>query len=142
MVLRSSTRRSTALAARAGFTLMELLVVVAILVVLVSVATPMYFSYLEKSRMKTAKANAAMLASVLKNYQVEHGTLPTEGDWSQLPLDRVPMDPWGKPFVWIASMTVLGDGTQMPIPIVFSTGPAGNLGPDGPCSSSSAAGGS
>lgn len=137
MVLRS-TARKTAVAARAGFTLMELLVVVAILVVLVGVATPIYISYLEKSKVRTAKANAVLLVRALESYQIEHGSLPAENDWSSLPFDRLPVDPWNRAYQWTATQTVLGDGTTIVKPIVYSLGPNGNMGPNDECSSATA----
>ena len=51
-----SARRETRAAARAAFTLMEMLVVVAILVVLAGAGGVIYMRYLEDARRDTAKA--------------------------------------------------------------------------------------
>lgn len=136
MLVRRTALLPARAAARTGFTLMELLVVVAILVVLVGVATPMYLSYLESSKVRVARTDAVRLAGVLKNFQVMNGSLPQEGDWSMLPLERnPPLDPWNKPYQWISSEAPQADGSLIITPIVFSTGPNGNFGPDGECSS-------
>jgi prepilin-type N-terminal cleavage/methylation domain-containing protein len=111
-------------AARAGFTLMELLVVVAILVVLVGVATPLYLNYLEQSKKKIARADAIRLAGELKNFAVSHdGEYPPENTWDLLPLEKKPpLDPWGQPYHWGLVETIQIDAKVM-VPIVWSSGP-------------------
>lgn len=134
--MRLRTQQTTVMAARAGFTLMELLVVVAILVVLVGVATPLYMSYLERSKVRTAFAEAKMLAGVLNTFYVQNNELPPEGDWTGLPLEKIPpLDPWRRPYQWQAIQQPQPDGTSIIRAIVWSTGPNGNWGPDGECSS-------
>jgi prepilin-type N-terminal cleavage/methylation domain-containing protein len=110
--------------ARAGFTLMELLVVVAILVVLVGVATPLYLNYLEQSKIKIARADAIRLAGELKNFAVSHdGEYPPVGTWDLLPLEKKPpLDPWGQPYRWGLVETVQVDAKVM-VPVVISNGP-------------------
>jgi len=103
---------------------MELLVVVAILVVLVGVATPLYLNYLEQSKMKTAYSNAKMLSGELKNFAISHdGEYPPEGDWTLLPLEKKPpLDPWGQPYRWGLVQTQQVD-TVISVPVVISNGP-------------------
>src|SRR5262245_2945074 len=124
----ASARASARAASRAGFTLMELLVVVAILVVLVSVATPMYFSYLEKSKIKIAKTSAIQLADELRRFQIENGSLPPVGTWDSLALNKPPIDPWNNLYQWQTKPSMAG-GVEISVPIVWSTGPTGNWGP-------------
>lgn len=125
--------------ARAGFTLMELLVVVAILVVLIGVATPMYLNYLERSKLRIARAEAVRLKGLLSNYAAEHdGQYPQPGDWTGLPLEAgkvPPLDPWNNPFQWQLIPTLMADGTELMTPVVWSSGPNGNMGPNDQCSS-------
>jgi general secretion pathway protein G len=119
-------------AVRAGFTLMELLVVVAILLVLTSVAVPLYMGYMEESKIKTARATAKMLASELQNFYVSNnGSYPQPiGDWSQILMKdgkNPPVDPWGNEFFW--DLTQVGTfETQMLAPVVWSLGPDGQNG--------------
>ena len=109
---------------RAGFTLMELLVVVAILVVLVGVATPMYLSYLDQSKRKVARADAVRLAGELKNFAVSHdGEYPPENTWDLVPLEKKPpLDPWGQPYQWTLLESPQVDGAVL-VPVVWSSGP-------------------
>jgi prepilin-type N-terminal cleavage/methylation domain-containing protein len=138
MMLRRVTQTSRA-ASRAGFTLMELLVVVAILVILVGVATPMYMSYLERAKMSTARSQAKLLAGDLKAYALSHdGQFPQPGDWSVMPYppEKIPpMDPWGRPFTWTLRELPQPDGTALQDPVVWSAGPLGNQNEQGEYSS-------
>jgi prepilin-type N-terminal cleavage/methylation domain-containing protein len=124
MRLRNLEQTSRA-APRTGFTLMELLVVVAILVVLVGVATPMYMNYLDQSKRKIARANAIMLAGELKNFYVSHDDYPPPGDWSLLALPpgkNPPLDPWNQQYHWQLMPHQTIDGI-MYVPVVWSSGP-------------------
>jgi general secretion pathway protein G len=116
-------------AVRAGFTLMELLVVVAILLVLVGVATPMYMRYLEESKVRVARTDCVRLAGELKNYYVLKGdypqgmpvldTLVAEGY-----MERLPLDPWHMPYQW--TLKPVGIDGLTSAPIVWSSGPNRN----------------
>jgi general secretion pathway protein G len=62
---------------RGGFTLMELLVVVAILVVLAGAAVPLYMNYLEQAKRQMAWTNAKTLEKVADMYKIKNGDYPT-----------------------------------------------------------------
>ena len=112
-------------ATRAGFTLLELLVVVAILLVLGSVATTIYIGYAEKAKKDLAYSKANTLAGDLRLFAAANdGQYPVPGDWSPLPLkpeDNPPLDSWGRPFNWTVR-ELPGIGYD---PIVWSMGPNG-----------------
>jgi type IV pilus assembly protein PilE len=50
-----------------GFTLIELMIVVAIIAILAAIAMPSYASYLNKQRMRTAQADLVVLAAHMEN---------------------------------------------------------------------------
>lgn len=80
-----------------GFTLAELLIVVAIIAVLVAIAIPIFTTQLEKSRQATDLANvrAAYAEAMTKALDSTDGTgsadsqpmTQTDGDWGKLPAD-------------------------------------------------------
>lgn len=98
----------------AGFTLVELLVVMVILVLLASVVGPRVLGYLDSSRAKTAKVQIEALASSLELYKLDVGSYPSTSDglnalieppsgqksWSGPYLKKrtLPADPWGTPY--------------------------------------------
>src|SRR5260221_4886236 len=104
MLQRHSRRRAD----RRGFTLMEVLVVVAIVLVLASVATISVFSYLDNAKRDAALANLKALTNACKTYKLRFDeyppsleqllTLPNGGK-SLLDNGREALtDPWGQPY--------------------------------------------
>ncbi|HEX9180677.1 MAG TPA: type II secretion system major pseudopilin GspG [Burkholderiales bacterium] len=100
---------------QAGFTLLELLVVMVILGLLVGYVAPKYFAQVGKSEVKTARAQIEALEKALDMYRLDTGHYPTteqglaalntrpqnEPKWSGPYLKKeVPLDPWGKPYVY------------------------------------------
>jgi general secretion pathway protein G len=98
-----------------GFTLLELLVVVAILGLLAGFVAPRYFGQIGKSEVNTAKAQIDALEKALDQYRIDTGRYPTsemgltalvdrppnEPKWSGPYLKKtVPLDPWGSPYVY------------------------------------------
>ncbi len=95
----------------AGFTLVELLVVLAILGLLAGLVGPQVMKFLGSSKTKTAKLQVDSLSGTLDMYRLETGRYPTNeqglqalvenpGDVSNwngpyLKKDQVPNDPWG-----------------------------------------------
>ncbi len=109
--------KASGLAAReAGFTLVELLVVLAILGLLVAIAVPRVIGYLEGSKVKTAEIQLAQIESALDLYRIDLGDFPSEAQglralidkpegvriWNGLYLNRADgiVDPWGKPCLY------------------------------------------
>jgi general secretion pathway protein G len=99
---------------RGGFTLMELLVVVAIIVVLAGAAVPMYMRYLENAKKDRAWHDAITIADVVEHYKLRHGGNPpnslsdlTVPDDSGLPYleARALTDPWERPYQYAAQGT-------------------------------------
>lgn len=53
----------------AGFTLLELMVVVAIVAILLGLALPAYMDYVKRSKVRTAQADLRALSAVLENHR-------------------------------------------------------------------------
>lgn len=101
---------------QAGFTLVELLVVLVILVLLASLVGPRVIGYLGSSRTKAAKVQIQSLSTALELYKVDTGRYPTTSEglkalteapagtasWNgpYLTKKEVPSDPWGRPYVY------------------------------------------
>ena len=114
-------------AARAGFTLMELLVVMAIMLVLAGVAIPSYYYYKKTADVKTARTACVMYAGELKHYMADNSGPPIElGQWPPTINSGIPpVDPWNNPYQWsMIEDPVLGTM----IPVVISAGPDGQPG--------------
>lgn len=99
-----------------GFTLLELLVVLAILGLLIGLVAPAALRQLGSAKDKIARQSIERLASVLDIYKLDVGNYPTTdqglqalvarpagvAQWSgpYLKGDKLPEDPWGHPFVY------------------------------------------
>jgi len=99
----------------AGFTLLELLVVVLIIGLLAGFVAPRYFNQVGKSEINVAKAQIDALEKALDQYRLDTGHYPStelglvalvqkpqaEPKWAGPYLRKeVPLDPWGKPYVY------------------------------------------
>src|SRR5476649_2493767 len=99
-----------------GFTLVELLVVLAILGLVAAVATPQVLKYLAKAKTDTARIDIKGIGVALDLFLLDTGHYPTgqEGlavlverpnngaEWHgpYLKSKRVPLDPWVRPYIY------------------------------------------
>jgi len=100
----------------AGFTLLEILVVVAILGLLIGLVAPRVLNQLSGARTSIAHQSVARLGSVLDLYKLDVGSYPTTEQGLQALVDRpagvttwngpylqgegLPQDPWGRPYLY------------------------------------------
>jgi general secretion pathway protein G len=99
----------------AGFTLLELLVVIVIIGLLAGYVAPRYFSQVGKSEVQVAKAQIDAIEKALEQYRLDTRRLPTteqglsvlvsrpasEPNWNGPYLKKTaPSDPWGRPYVY------------------------------------------
>ena len=93
----------------AGFTLLELLVVIVIIGLLAGYVAPRYFSQVGKSEVQVARAQIDALEKALDHYRLDKRRYPTaeEGLAAVQPYlkKQLPNDPWGHPYVYKATST-------------------------------------
>jgi general secretion pathway protein G len=124
-------RRVTRPGRRSAFTLLEVLIVVAIIVVLVGLGTVQVFKYLDNAKKDAAKIKATNLGQKAVAYQVRNGAFPESLQvlvQEQLVSQEETVDPWGQPFQYDATGKN-NNGTKPDIWAVAPDGsPVGNWG--------------
>jgi general secretion pathway protein G len=103
-----------------GFTLVEILVVIALIALLAGLAVPAYMKRADQARVDKAKSDFATIATALGLYKLDNARLPSSEQGLQalvqkptLPpqpqryrqggyLRQLPPDPWGNPYVYLA----------------------------------------
>lgn len=114
--LAASPRRRARRRGQAGYTLVELLVVITIIGLIVALVGPRVLSYLGDSKVKTARIQMQGFSSALDLYFLDVGRYPmtAEGlnalvqrpagapNWNgpYLKGGNLPADPWGKAYVY------------------------------------------
>lgn len=102
----------------AGFTLLELLVVIVIIGLLAAYVGPKYFSQLGKSEVTVARAQIGAFENSMDTYRLDVGRYPTTeeglnalmsappaaaGKWNGPYLKKgIPLDPWGRAYQYRA----------------------------------------
>jgi general secretion pathway protein G len=104
---------------RAGYTLLEIVVVVFILGLLATIVAPRIMGRTDEARVTKARADLASVVQALDLYRLDNGVYPTtdqglealvERPAAPPPpkawrpegyLDRVPADPWGNAYVYV-----------------------------------------
>jgi prepilin-type N-terminal cleavage/methylation domain-containing protein len=82
-----------------GFTLIELMIVVAILGILGGIGIPAYMTYLERAKVITAVAEIKMIMTEIEAYKaINDGDLPA--DLSVVGYQDF-LDPWGNPYQYV-----------------------------------------
>lgn len=102
----------------AGFSLLELMVVVVILSILALVIVPRVIDRPDQARAARAQSDIAAIASAVKLYRLDNFRYPTTeqglaalvsrpagnpapANWAGY-MDRLPVDPWGQPYQYLS----------------------------------------
>ena len=90
-----------------GFTVIEIMLAVAILAVLAAVALPAYANYRERVRITQAVIDIKGMEAQIKSYALENRALPdTLSDIGKGGM----LDPWGNPYQYTNLETAKGKG--------------------------------
>jgi general secretion pathway protein G len=118
---------------RAAFTLLEVLIVVAILVILAGSASIAVFKYLEDAKVGRAKADMRQIEQAIQKMYMESGgtNWPQNGDpgvASNLTQGQAGMiSPWQTPYQWSIMPVNNPDGSQGERPVITCQYPKGQL---------------
>jgi len=114
-----STRCRSPNTAAAGFTLLELIVVVTILAILMGVIAPRIMDAPDKARIARARTDMKALATALQSYKLDNFNYPSTdqglqalvqkpGGAPEAPnwrnggyIDRLPQDPWKRDYIYL-----------------------------------------
>ena len=100
--------KGTRMNAKAGFSLVEIMIVILIMGLLLGVGIPTFIGQRRQAALNTTKANLAVLAGAVDSYQMEFNSYPKKLEdllhppqgTSFLSKKQLPKDAWGMPFVY------------------------------------------
>jgi len=139
-----STHERRPRAYRDGFTLIEILVVIAVLAMLAALVAPNVFQHVGTAKDATARSQIELLGAGLDAYRLDNGRYPTTdqglealqvqpttqplpSNWRGPYLRKaVPLDPWGNPYIYLSPGEMNPRGYDL-----LSLGADGDLGGEG-----------
>jgi general secretion pathway protein G len=111
-------QRRARLDRQAGFTLVEVLVVLAIMGLIMSMIGPRVLNYLTESKYKTAQIQIESLSNAVELFFIDNGRYPLESEGLQALVQApsnlpnwggpyvkgttIPLDPWAKPYRYVS----------------------------------------
>lgn len=105
---------------QAGFSMIEIMVVLVILGLLVTMVAPNVLTNVDKARTQKVEADISTISTVLKLYRLDNYNYPTSdqglealvdkpsidpipANWQKNGyLDELPLDPWGRPYLYLS----------------------------------------
>ncbi|MCA8943076.1 MAG: type II secretion system protein GspG [Planctomycetes bacterium] len=87
----------------AGFTLIEILVVIAIIGLLTGLVATNVVSHYQRARLETARSDTAQILAAARTYWIRNNRAPSMQDLVEPPpeldgYDGVPLDPWDREY--------------------------------------------
>ncbi|HEX6960443.1 MAG TPA: type II secretion system major pseudopilin GspG [Lacipirellula sp.] len=112
----TNRRRSTRVVRRAGFTLIEVLLVLIILVIIGSLAVNVFTGTQDRASVNAAKSNVSLVRGAIDRYRLDMNKYPAKLDdlwtkpsdattsdkWSGPYMEQLKEDPWGNPYQYTA----------------------------------------
>jgi general secretion pathway protein G len=101
----------------AGFTLVELMVVIAIIGILAALVVPSFMRNLDEGKVTAAKAQIKLFETTLMQYKIKLGKYPSTAEGLNALINNstgqsflqnassIPMDPWGRPYQYVSPGT-------------------------------------
>lgn len=93
----------------AGFSLIEVIIVLVILGLLASLVAPRYRNHLDKSKYQTSQLQLKEVGKALEAYYMDHGKYPSIQNWDELASEHSPLqeylseipkgDAWGRAYL-------------------------------------------
>lgn len=109
---------------RKGFTILELLIVIAVIAILVGIALPRFKGMQDEGNIAKAKGELRMLQTAVESYYIHNGSMPALSDLTtavpQIAPSTLPTDPFGSGDD--TNYTLSSNGAHF---VIYSDGPAG-----------------
>jgi general secretion pathway protein G len=95
---------------RAGFSIAELMIVIAIIGILSAIMVPSYFGFVNRARRRNAESTLRILKQAITMFELDNSHLPetlkdlvkkpaNATNWQEyLERKEIPMDPWGEKY--------------------------------------------
>ena len=93
----SEVRGLEALRGNGGFSTVELMIAIAVIFILISMAVPVYRSAVQEAEVSAAVSDLQSMSNAIETYALQHGTLPAS---LQDVGYEFPKDPWGREYVY------------------------------------------
>jgi general secretion pathway protein G len=91
-----------------GLTIVELLIVIAIIGTLAAIAIPMYAGYVNNARVQSAITDIKTISLVIEKYRVDRNNMSLPNSLANINYANY-LDPWGRPYQYL-NIQALGGG--------------------------------